>query len=119
MVSPSRDAILRLQVAGISFGPEAIDVIVDTGFTDYLTLDQQVITRLGLQKTSVARVELADGSTTLLEEFLVRVQWGDHWLEVPALASEGGSLLGMSLLYGHDLHIRVLDGGAVTVEPIR
>lgn len=74
---------------------------------------------MGLQQTSVARVELADGSTTLLEELLVRVQWGDYWREVPALALEGGSLLGMSLLYGHDLHMQVLDGGAMTIELIR
>lgn len=39
MVSPNREAILRVEVAGNDLGPESIEAIVDTGFTDYLTLE--------------------------------------------------------------------------------
>jgi predicted aspartyl protease len=50
-----------------------VDVAVDTGFTDYLTLNRELISRLGLMFVGVSVAELADGAEVELEEYLVRV----------------------------------------------
>jgi len=93
-------------------------VAVDTGFTDYLTLNRELISRLGLMFVGVSVAELADGAEVELEEYLVRVKWGEHWREVPVLASDSTGLLGMSLLHGHTLRAEVIDGGEVSIGPL-
>jgi hypothetical protein len=33
-------------------------------------------------------------------------------------AADTDSLVGMALLYGHDLHMQVIEGGSVVIEPL-
>ena len=58
------------------------------------------------------------GRVALLDVFVVEVAWSGGWREVRALASEGDALLGMKLLSGHELTMRVTAGGEVRVEPL-
>jgi len=118
IISPEREALLTLDIAGYDSGSERIEAVMDTGFSDYLTLDTPSIARLELPRTGAARAELADGSVVELEEFLVRVQWCDPWQDVTVLAAEGASLVGMSLMYGYELRVQVVDGGLVTISPL-
>lgn len=39
-----------------------------------------------------------------------------QWRTVPALAAEGGVLIGMSQLYGYHLGMDVVDGGDVVIQ---
>jgi predicted aspartyl protease len=47
-VSATKEAVVRLRVRGPA-GPGAeVDAVLDTGFTEYLTLPQAIITSLSL-----------------------------------------------------------------------
>ena len=47
----------------------------------------------------------------------VDVEWFGEWRTVSTLVGEGDALIGMKLLEGSDLHIRVTPGGEVRIEP--
>ena len=55
---------------------QAIDAVVDTGFTRFLTLPPAMVAELGLGYRGVNSVILADGSETTLEVYGVTVLWG-------------------------------------------
>ena len=115
-VMPSRDAVIRLQVSGPTGHWEEIEASIDTGFNRYLTLPPSLISALGLPFDALTRAELADGRITAMRYYRGNVTWDGRDLTVPVLESEGGPLVGMSLLYGYELRVQVVDGGSVTIE---
>ena len=44
--------------------------------------------------------------------------WDDEPLTVDVAIAETEPLMGMSLIYGHDLRIKAIEGGAVTIESL-
>lgn len=91
--------------------------MIDTGFTDYLTLPPEVIASLQLVFRESVEFVLGDGSPVSFDTFAATVVWGGQERDILVLASEGGPLVGMSLLYGYRVIIDVVDGGSVTIEP--
>jgi hypothetical protein len=61
---------------------------------------------------------LGDGSTIDLREFEAVLDWNGQARDVLVLEAEGGLLIGMALLYGFDVWLRVLDGGHVNIEAV-
>jgi clan AA aspartic protease len=114
-VSGFREAILSLAVRGPQ-APITVDAVVDTGFTDYLTLPQSAITALALPFGGTVRVSLAGQAEAGLDAYLASVLWDGVWRSVMVLAAEGEPLVGMALLYGFSLWVEVIDGGAVTIQ---
>jgi clan AA aspartic protease len=117
-VNAFREAILPLRVRG-SLGDEAqVEAVLDTGFTEYLTLPSDLVAGLGLVYQDTSQMILADGTLRSMYVFEGRVVWDD--LERPVLVHEveGSPLVGMSLLYGYDVNIRVIEGGPVSMQPI-
>jgi hypothetical protein len=53
-----------------------------------------------------------------MDLFLAAVMWEEEPCEVLVLGSEGGVLLGMSMLTGSRMTLDVEDDGAVTVESL-
>jgi predicted aspartyl protease len=84
-----------------------------------LTLPARLVTALGLPFRTVGTARLADGSLVTLRKFETRVSWFGVDKDVYALEAESVPLVGMSLLSGCDLSIRVEAGGEVRLEPIR
>lgn len=47
-----------------------------------------------------------------------QVLWNGQPRAVQVLAAEGGALIGMSLLYGHELRLPVVDGSTFTIHAL-
>jgi clan AA aspartic protease len=102
-----------------SAGPAVdIDAVVDTGFTGSLTLPVALISMLGFAFRSRQQIMLGDGSLVLADVFVGTVLWDGKPCVIEIDAAETDPLLGMSLLYGSELRVQVVDGGSVTIEAL-
>jgi clan AA aspartic protease len=116
VVNASHEATIRLPVQAASGQEQEIEVILDTGFSGSLTLPPTLINALGLPFRSRGSAILADGSYAHFDIHVAMVVWDGLPRNVLIEAAETDPLIGMSLLYGHDIHIQVIDGGRVTIE---
>ena len=115
-INADREAELRLIVHDAAGRGNEIKAVIDTGFTDYLTLPPALITSLRLTFWELTEFVLADGNVVAFETYTATVIWDGAEKSVLVLASDGGSLIGMSLLYGYRVIMDVVDGGSVTIE---
>jgi clan AA aspartic protease len=118
VITPAREAVIRLRVFGAGRRAQEIDAVIDTGFDDALTLPRQVITSLRLPLAGPAQAMLADGSVVRLNYYRATVRWEGTPRRIMVLDAAGGPLVGMSLLYGSRVTLEVVDGGPVTIEPL-
>ena len=117
-VNAHREAVVRLRVRGPGGVEADVDAIVDSGFTDSLTLPLAVVSALGLARQSVGGAVLADGSVRQFDIYAAEIFWGGGWRPVLVSAVGDEVLLGMRLLAGHELRIAVVPGGAVEITPL-
>jgi clan AA aspartic protease len=117
-VTADREATIVLEVRGTVAQPASITAVIDTGFTGSLTLPPALINSLALVHIGARRATLADGSRVNVETYEATALWDGQAVDILALAADGDSLVGMSLLYGHTLMIQVVDGGGVTIEAL-
>lgn len=92
--------------------------MIDTGFTGHLVLPPEVIRELGLPLRGSRDSMLADGSLVSLDVYRVGVEWEGRVRVVQALAAEGTTLVGMSMLQGSELRLQAVDGGEVTIRSL-
>ncbi len=118
VVNARNEAVVRLRVRGPGHSWLDVDAVVDSGFSDTLTLPAATVAALGLMRQMGGRAVLADGSIRQFGIYAVDVAWDGVWL--PVLVSDVGTeaLLGMRLLAGHELRIEVVPGGAVEITPL-
>ena len=83
------------------------DLVVDTGFNDYLYLPEDVIANWQLTFVITTSVELADGNSVSADLYEAQVVWFGTRVRVTVLAGPSGcdSLLGMRLLTGHRIEL--------------
>jgi clan AA aspartic protease len=117
-VSSALEAVIRLHVADSNGQTQALDVKIDTGFSDFMSLPVAIVASLGLKWSYRATVQVGDGRTVRADVYTARIDWDgrSRLIDVQALGVE--RLIGMALLAGHDLVIRVTDGGAIRIEAI-
>lgn len=99
--------------------PGSVDAIVDTGFTSFLSLPFSIIIDLGLLWHYRDIGILGDGSEVVFEIYKASVIWDGQSQVIDVVASEADPLLGMGLMYGFKLQIEVIEGGLVTIEPLK
>jgi len=116
-VNSGLEAVVRLSIRGPQSEIEA-EAIVDTGFNGALTLPPDLIAKLGLRSTSRSQAVLADGSEIPVDLYEVLVFWNGRLLRIPVGAADSDPLLGMALLYGHEVAICVLEGGEVSIQDL-
>ena len=95
-----------------------LNTVLDTGFTGELTLPPALIANLGLSYVTHQRVVLADGGAYRVRVYTADILWGDDQRTILVHASDGGALIGMRLLQGHQVVLNVVDGGDVIVIPL-
>jgi clan AA aspartic protease len=95
-----------------------VKAVLDTGFTDFVTLPPRLISTLQLPYDYTSQFMLADGSVVSVDIFLATVLWDSRPCSGPVLAAEGDPLVGMSMLYGSRVTLDVVDGGQVTIEAL-
>ena len=116
-VNAAFQAVVTLPLSGPDGRSREIDFVVDTGFDRFLTLPRSMVAELGLISRGIHQAILADGSAVALNVYDVTVTWDGIARYTTAVAADNVPLLGMSLLEGHDLSIRVRDGGRVLIQP--
>jgi clan AA aspartic protease len=112
------EAVARLQVLSSQGQEQAIDAVIDTGFNGYLTLPPAVIATLGLPFRRSGRAELGDGSSVTFDIHELVILWDGRPRRIPVDAADTEPLLGMGLLYGHELSVQAVEGGEVAVKAL-
>jgi clan AA aspartic protease len=110
-----REATLLLTVIGGSGVRVEFEATVDTGFTSSLCLPLGVVRSLSMPFVGRGVAVLADGRTVETSYHRARVLWHGRERAVQVLATEGGPLVGMTLLRGSVLTVAVSPGGEVRV----
>ena len=114
-VNPQLEATVRLLIRGPQ-GEIETEAIIDTGFNGALTLPPNLIARLGLRRRSKVWGMLADGREDSFDVYEALIFWNGRLLRISVGSTESDPLLGMALLYGNELTIQVIEGGAVSVH---
>ena len=99
--------------------PRSMEVVLDTGFTGYLTLPPESIRQLGLPSVGQRTFELANGELFEFQVYLGSVSWHGRPSDVLVLQSDSVPLLGMTLLWGSRVTMDALNDGEVTIEELR
>jgi clan AA aspartic protease len=114
----SKAAVVRLIALGTEGRIQEIDALVDTGFTGELTLPPETVVSLDLAFHGRTTGVLADGTERLLHVFEAAVLWGNQERRIAVYAADATPLLGMGLLYGHELNIQVVEAGNVSIRAL-
>jgi clan AA aspartic protease len=118
VVNAQIEAIIRLSIRAANGREQEIEVVLDTGFNGSLTLPPAVIASLGLQWRTRGLVMLANGTEDHCDIYAATVIWDGSPRNILVEAADTDSLVGMALLYGQDLHMQVIEGGRVVIEPL-
>ena len=118
VVNARNEAVIRLALDGPTGQTREMDAVIDTGYSEYLTLPPTVMTELGLPFVGFMRASLADGSEVLFNLYAVTVLWDGDPMDVNAYESNSIPLVGMALLQGHNLNMDVERGGRVAIQAI-
>ena len=117
-VTAYREAIISLNVGGPKNQGRSINAVVDTGFNGFLTLPASLIQELGLVWRRRGRAMLADGRDSLFDIYEATVTWNSRPRRIAVDEADCDPLVGMSLLYGCELTVQVVDGGRVVISPL-
>lgn len=115
-VNADREAVIKLKIVGTNGREEAIDAVVDTGFTGFLTLPPSLIASLGLPFQSHQQIILGDGNLYPVNVYTGSVEWEGRTRRIDIEEADTTPLVGMALMYGYKLTVEDRDGGSVTIE---
>jgi clan AA aspartic protease len=118
IVNLQREATLTVVVGNSNQQLQAIEAVIDTGFTGFLSLPAAIITTLNLPWTASDIVTLGDGSETLFDLYTAVVIWDGQYQNIYIAESETEPLLGMAMLYGYRLQVDAVEGGIVKIEAL-
>ncbi|MEB3228853.1 MAG: clan AA aspartic protease [Synechocystis sp.] len=117
-VNSRREAIIQFAVLGENNQRQAIQAVIDTGYTGFLTLPSAIISPLGLTWYMQEEGILGDGRICMFNVFEASVIWNGQIKSIEINESETDPLVGMGLLEGYELNIQGFAGGLVTIKPL-
>lgn len=118
IVNANREAIVSLPMINSTGQQQVVEATIDTGFNGFLTLPSSLVQSLGFTRLGRGRVILADGSEGVFEIYAALVEWDGHVKQVETDVIDSKPLVGMSLLDGYSLQIKVIVGGDVEIRAI-
>jgi clan AA aspartic protease len=118
-VNADREATIRLNLLNSNGATEEILAVIDTGFSGDLTLPPDKIAHLGYSFLMRSDVILGNGTVETVDVFRGRIEWDGKPIAVEIDAADTEPLIGMGLVYGYELNIEAVDGGAVTLKRLR
>ena len=110
------EAWVTLSVMAVDGELQQCDVIVDTGFTGWLTLPEADIRRLGLAGGGYRDAVTASGNMEGFDYYETWVLWHGRLHEIEVFQSIDQSLLGMELLEGSRVAVYAWDGGDIIIR---
>jgi clan AA aspartic protease len=117
-VNRRHEAVITLPVRDSSGRDRAVEAVLDTGFTGSLTLPSSLIESLDLPWRSRGGAVLANGKVEQCDIYAAVVVWDGIERSVLVEAMENVPLLGMAMLVGYDLRVRVIAGERVEIEAV-
>ena len=108
----SRIVVPVLDAAGTTV---PLEMVIDTGFTGYMTLPSWVTRPLGLERGEEQRMILADGQVVSMPVCRATVIWHGRPTRIDVLELDARPVIGMSLLWGSDLAMTVRENGRVSI----
>jgi predicted aspartyl protease len=80
VVGERLEAVLPLRVRGTRPLDAGVEAIIDTGFTEYLTLSREVVEALGMRFRESGEFVMADGTKGVFDLYECTVTWhGRCW----------------------------------------
>ena len=113
-----REAVIPLTVLGSRRQRMEFDAVIDTGYTGWITLPPGIVSALGLRWYSLGRGILADGTISIYDVYVARIVWDGNIRKVRVNQLDAAPLIGMSLLRGFALNMRVRYRGPVTLTKL-
>ena len=96
----------------------ALEFVVDTGFTGFLTLPPAAVAALALPYLEDTPANLATDAEVQLPVHVAVIVWNGLEQAVRVLAMGRRPLLGTALLDGHEFVAQFRDSGLVTVDSL-
>jgi predicted aspartyl protease len=118
-VSADREPVILLRIQNTAGDFVQIPAVIDTGFTEFLTVPPAIIVQLGLPYEGEIPMMLAADIPEDFDQHSAWVEWDGAIREVLALRAEGVALVGMGMLRGYRLTVDGIDGGPVTIEALQ
>ena len=110
------EAIISVDIVGSDWGFRSLEVVVDTGYTGWVSLPAATIRELGLQYAMTRPTILADGQAVATSTYAARMLWHGQPLDVWVQEMNNSPTIGTDLLHQCHLAIDLWDGGAVVIE---
>ena len=95
---------------------QPVETVMDTGFTEELTLPSDMVARLGLEHVERVPIFLADDRRIDASVYAGWVRWFGRDRRIYVIAAEGEPLFGMSLIENCQVTFRARRGGEVLIE---
>ena len=115
-VNARREAIVRLHACGRGKTRRSVTAIVDTGYNGSLTLPPAAVRALGLRRIGQSDAELGDGRVVSFDVYAGAVIWGGRRFAIDIDEAHTDPLIGMALLDGCEINIRVERNGDVNIR---
>jgi clan AA aspartic protease len=118
-VNLHREAVVRLSLRSPQGREQEIEAVIDTGFNGDLTLPPDLIAELSLPFRRNGRAVLGDGSEVTFNIHEAVILWDGRPRRIIVDVADTDPLLGMGLLYGHELNLQVIEGGEALIKSLR
>jgi clan AA aspartic protease len=117
-VTAGLQAVVRFTIRGPTGRTRRVTAVLDTGYDGWLSLPPALITLLRLPWRRRGRATLADGSDSIFDIYEGTVVWERRRRRIPVDEADTAPLVGMALLEGYDLNVRVRAGGKVIIRRV-
>ena len=115
-VNQYQQALITIDIVDSADSLQSLEVVLNTGFTGYLTLPPDAIRRLGLPSAGYRIFELASGEPFEFTTYLATVSWHGRLADALVLQSDSVPLLGMDLLWDSSVTLEAWADGEVIIE---
>ena len=116
VVNAAHEAVVTLHLQAPEGRTRAVEAVIDTGYSGFLTLPTELVTELGLPFAYMGQALLANDAQVAFDVHYVTVLWDGQPRDIEADATGSTPLVGMLLLDRHDLSIQVRAGGRVVIQ---
>ena len=117
-VNARLEATVAVDVKGPGGRSGLVEAVIDTGYSEFLTLPPAHVSDLGLPHRARSKVVLANGAQEFFDFYDAEMVWDGQLIAVVVGAAEVAPLVGMSLLEGHELRIEARNDGRVLIESL-
>ena len=113
------EARISVAVAGPGLEFREIEVVIDTGFSGWLTLPEVTIREMNLPAYRIQQMRIANNRTILMTTYRAVAQWQGRQIGILVYQTENPRpLLGTAMLEHCRLTVDMQEGGPVAVTPL-